>query len=406
MSLAEYMAHLRSRPAVKVMLVCSCGGQKTLEELYFCGSNGEGKVACLKLVCSECVTKEIDTFFCPSCLNSVFSAKAFEGRNRCRQCAMCPGCSQTLQVVAAENDVHHFKCEYCKWSSEVIDLVGPSSSSLVERLLAREEKGDVALEFQRLLRHYRNPKAREDVVDGHTKREYPNAVAATRELDEYLAIKNATPRPTPASNPLEVIGSDELVASSTIQQRLAHPDSAAMDGEQMWPVRVPLWTKLSCRCPGCKQFVIKPKAGANKTQFDVHQIALALLPRITVADLPTWKVGATSKFTVFFKNSLESPAELRLSPIEPKHEADDRGHEHKEAQASISSTPVSLGAYDELAEQSSPDKPSIQPSTTIEVCPTHRGPVTVSCAVLLTPTKATCFDHFSYQLCFSLGHAE
>jgi hypothetical protein len=78
------------------------------------------------LQCGSCSSAQVDTYFCPSCLNSVFTTPAFANQNRCEQCVECPVCQHTLvsssnhasrSTTGTTGGLYAYHCEYCKWSS-------------------------------------------------------------------------------------------------------------------------------------------------------------------------------------------------------------------------------------------------------------------------------------------------
>uniref|UniRef100_A0A914VCX7 Dynactin subunit 4 n=1 Tax=Plectus sambesii TaxID=2011161 RepID=A0A914VCX7_9BILA len=77
----------------KVQYLCSCGHWESLCRLYFCRH-------CSVLRCRECVTHEVDSMYCPSCLENMPSGEARVKKNRCGTCFECPVCSMTLAVRA------------------------------------------------------------------------------------------------------------------------------------------------------------------------------------------------------------------------------------------------------------------------------------------------------------------
>jgi hypothetical protein len=62
--------------ALSIGYECSCGRvHPHLAYLFWCKS-------CAALQCHQCTTQQVDTYFCPSCLNSVFTTPAFANQNR------------------------------------------------------------------------------------------------------------------------------------------------------------------------------------------------------------------------------------------------------------------------------------------------------------------------------------
>lgn len=69
----------------RVKYECSCGEWESLNRLYFCRH-------CSNIRCMVCVNQEMDTSFCPSCLDNVSTGEARQKRNRCSNCYQCPVC--------------------------------------------------------------------------------------------------------------------------------------------------------------------------------------------------------------------------------------------------------------------------------------------------------------------------
>lgn len=425
MSLTEYLAHLNSRPAVKVSVPCGCGAVLPLEELYYCKSEG-----CNLLACNECTTPVVDTYFCPTCLNSVFSTKAFEAKHKCRQCAVCPSCAQTLGVMAKDNDEHYLKCEYCKWASDSVGLVGPSASALFDALLTHEEQSTVSVEFDRLLTVWGDKvaikKPKKAYEDPYKAIQFQDVVAAVAKVD--LAENNKKKAlhilPKEAVVNAAVAGQDSDNSLCTIQQRLAHPESFVASADKYWPARVDLFTKMGCRCSRCEKFLIKPKAGANRTTFDVHFIASAYLPRVTVGEF-SLKKGTSSKIMLYFKNPLEWPVELTFAQGEGKQEGTpELVVLSSPAQVGVPSKAVSVAAYDEPAEQAE-GKPSALEAGDDSAVVGYRSlskvgvffdvtpkgdqaqiSLLISLAVLPGPKGEPPLSKFTYQLLVDLGVCE
>ena len=75
---------------LKVWLVkyqCSCSAWYPLCQLHFCRK-------CAKLKCPICVVEEMDTIFCPYCLENISQTEALQRRFRCQVCNECPMCGK------------------------------------------------------------------------------------------------------------------------------------------------------------------------------------------------------------------------------------------------------------------------------------------------------------------------
>ena len=111
----------------RVRYLCSCGLAQPLCKLYFCRH-------CLDLRCGFCVSHEVDSHYCPNCLENMPSAEARLKKNRCANCFDCPSCGHTLstratsmQLQAPTEDgtnvkivtkkLYYLVCAFCRWTS-------------------------------------------------------------------------------------------------------------------------------------------------------------------------------------------------------------------------------------------------------------------------------------------------
>ena len=81
-----------------VRYLCSCGHLQPLCRLYFCRY-------CSDLRCGCCVSHEVDSHYCPNCLENMPSAEARLKKNRCANCFDCPSCGHTLSTRATSMTV-------------------------------------------------------------------------------------------------------------------------------------------------------------------------------------------------------------------------------------------------------------------------------------------------------------
>ena len=108
---------------------CSCGSLKPICRLYFCRH-------CLDIRCGFCVSHEVDSHYCPNCMENMPSAEARLKKNRCANCFDCPHCSHTLSVRATSvavpstedptkmvpKKMYYLACAFCRWTSRDIGL--------------------------------------------------------------------------------------------------------------------------------------------------------------------------------------------------------------------------------------------------------------------------------------------
>lgn len=140
-------------PSTKILYSCQCEKQLSLPELYYCHS-------CQKNTCKWCVIEEIDSYYCPNCLENMASAEAILNHNRynilsedsisnanlfrCKKCFECPVCFNAL-AYSQNGDTYFLNCGLCHWNSISIGMV--SNNPLVKKEVAPAQQA----EFQRAL---------------------------------------------------------------------------------------------------------------------------------------------------------------------------------------------------------------------------------------------------------------
>lgn len=456
---SDYAAFMRAKPCISAKLTCGCGKLLPIEELYF--SSSDHKFA---LACRECTQQVIDTYYCPSCLNSFFSSMAFQGKNRCPQCANCPSCGVTLGAVAKEGGSLALRCEFCKWTSESIGLTAPTAAALFEALKEHEDASEGAKEFERLVTLYGakaskaqfDPKDEEPVPYKKDKDRINDVQAAVGKIETALETSREALFKLPKEPVVNEVaaGTDSSNKGCTLAQKLANT-GADVAPDQLWPKNVQLLTKLARRGADGR-YVVKPQAGANKTSFDIANLLLNVLPRTTLSTLPELKKGEAAEFMIKFKNPLDVPVTLQFATVdttiaakgaaEAQRAADEEagvldddeeaveqygGVVAAEGQAELSfpEASVEVAAFDEIADQndlfankntsSEADDPNVvgyrKLSTVgvkVKATPTaEEGDVLCSLVVKVTTkpperkadSADVLFNTFSYQLTLNLG---
>lgn len=94
---------------LKVDLVkykCNCGEWIPLSQLLYCR-------ACDGPRCLACANEQIDSTFCPTCLENVTASDARQRKNRCNSCNQCPLCGNIFKKMQQiyRYDVGRTRCK-------------------------------------------------------------------------------------------------------------------------------------------------------------------------------------------------------------------------------------------------------------------------------------------------------
>ncbi|TBU41603.1 dynactin p62 [Dichomitus squalens] len=373
-----------------------------LHNLFFCEE-------CDAVRCNRCVLVEVSGYYCPNCLFEVPSASVRAEKNRCaRNCFLCPNCRNTLTVVPSDppEDVDSrmspivsttlgeppffLYCNHCRWDSAEVDITFEKPTGLAAQLQKFEDSAPESLEFERLKEHFepflRASSSSTALPSASSHHVHTNPITA--------AASSALARDIPGVgkyNPL----SRSRIGRDKAAHRQEYPDyksrvevghAAALSGEvdvellrhletvgevasleQRWtnswvtplrasdlkPLRIPLQSKKSKRCPSCRHILIKPEQKAQSTRFKIKLVAANYLPAIAVtlphaqAALEMMKrssaksvsaaaaaeeqqtagaliAGHSYSFHLAFTNPLYDPIQIRLAKaVVPAHMTED-----------------------------------------------------------------------------------
>ncbi|KAI0040046.1 hypothetical protein FA95DRAFT_929315 [Auriscalpium vulgare] len=352
-----------------------------LHELFFCEE-------CDAVRCNRCVSVEVSGYYCPNCLFEVPSASVRAEKNRCaRNCFMCPNCRNTLSVVpsdppdmddgrgstAALNAVGEppffLYCNHCRWDSAEVDITFEKPTGLAAQLQKHEDSAPDSLEFERLKEHF-EPFLRassSSALAGPTPASHshhahvnPITAAASSALARDIpGVAKYAPHPrgrrdkgprdemSEYRSRVEVGGTSAMGEADVDFMRRIEEESEVAAVEQRWanswatslrtsdlkPLRIPLHSKKSKRCPTCRHILIKPEQKAQSVRFKIKLVAANYLPSMTVAlprpldivrrgarppaddpsGTPGLHAGSTYPFQIALTNPLYDPIQVRLS---------------------------------------------------------------------------------------------
>ncbi|KAJ3817466.1 dynactin p62 family-domain-containing protein [Lentinula raphanica] len=310
-----------------------------LYTLFFCEE-------CDAVRCNRCVSVEVSGYYCPNCLFEVPSASVRAEKNRCaRNCFMCPNCRNTLSVVPSDppdsgdgrlsapistvgEPPFFLYCNHCRWDSSEVGITFEKPTGLAAQLQKLEDSSPDSLEFERLKEHF-EPIIRASSLSSSSSaapstshshhhsnpitaaasaalaRDIPGVAKYTPharsgrhsgkdrsankdEMPEYksrLNISNASVYGSGGGDvDVEFMRRLEDVSEvASLEQRWNYSWSTSLETRDLKPLRIPLHSKRSKRCPACTHILIKPEQKAQSVRYKIKLVAANYLPAITVA---------------------------------------------------------------------------------------------------------------------------
>lgn len=335
--------------------------------------------------CNRCVSVEVNGYYCPNCLFEVPSASVRAEKNRCaRNCFQCPNCRNTLVIVASDppegslsastaaavgvsgQPPYFLYCNFCRWDSTEVGITFEKATGLAGQLQKSEETAPDVVEFERLKEHFEpflraaptggiahahsNPitsaassaLSRDISIPGLSK--YSALLAGRRggrnerdrgmtskdkeELAEFRSRWETSAGSSAAEAEVDWIKRLEDVGDvATIEQRWVGSWMASMRAQDLKPLRIPLHSKKTKRCPTCRHIIIKPEQKSQSVRYKMKLTASNFVPAISVsitpltataaakaADAPaTFHAGRTYPFRLAFTNPLYEPTTVTLT---------------------------------------------------------------------------------------------
>ncbi|KAI0248601.1 dynactin p62 family-domain-containing protein [Lactifluus subvellereus] len=358
-----------------------------LHELFFCEE-------CDAVRCNRCVSVEVSGYYCPNCLFEVPSASVRAEKNRCaRNCFMCPNCRNTLSVVPSDppdaddegslavnstvvgEPPFYLYCNYCRWDSAEVDITFEKPTGLAAQLQKFEDSAPDSLEFERLKEHF-EPFLRASSSSGltghshaahsHTSHVNPITAAASSALARDIpGVGKYTPAPRgrrdkgtrdeiaeyrsrvgvagtkDAANVDFIRRLEEVTQVAALNQRWANSWTTTLRSSDLKPLRIPLHSKKTKRCPTCRHILIKPEQKPQSVRFKIKLVAANYLPAMAVSFPPSQDparqraagsrqadvedssgasglhAGGTYPFQLALTNPLYDPIQVRLAVQRP-----------------------------------------------------------------------------------------
>uniref|UniRef100_A0A8C5AZM1 Dynactin subunit 4 n=1 Tax=Gadus morhua TaxID=8049 RepID=A0A8C5AZM1_GADMO len=321
------------------------GEKKTrspLSQLYFCRY-------CSELRSLECVSHEVDSHYCPSCLENMPSAEAKLKKNRCANCFDCPCCMHTLSTRATNipapmpddptkttmKKAYYLACGFCRWTSRDVGMADKSINKLIEyyQQLAQRERQErdrkkmarrrqcmpmaFSVHYSRLSEKYGLGTRLQRQRAGA-----PLSSLAGLTLKEGEDQKEIIIEPAQALDEVEPLPEDcytrpiNLPEVTTLRQRLLQPDFQPSGASQLHPKHKHLLMKRSLRCRKCEHNLSKPEFNPTSIKFKIQLVAVSYIPEVRIMSIPNLRYMKESQVLLTLTNPVENLTHVTLVACE------------------------------------------------------------------------------------------
>ncbi|KAK0074791.1 hypothetical protein PV325_007800 [Microctonus aethiopoides] len=327
-----------------VRYACSCGSLKPISRIYFCRH-------CLKIRCGYCVAHEVDSHYCPNCMENLPSSEVRLKKNKCSNCFDCPCCFQTLTIRAGHapirpapistgddvkltpKKVYYLCCSLCRWSSRDAGIPDQyvATGGWPEQENPQASRISALIDFHKIL-------ASRERQQQERKKFDPKRISLQFEkfgLTSAMARKRAGlpvvsetkgqqvdfPHPSIASENVEELDESiftepvDITKITTLEQRLQHPEVQAEKINELRPQHKKFLAKRSQRCRACEHNVSKPEFSPQSIKFKIQLAAFYHVPEIRIVTFQPLQVGKTSELLLKFCNPTQHQTRIILLPF-------------------------------------------------------------------------------------------
>uniref|UniRef100_A0A8C6TGV3 Dynactin subunit 4 n=1 Tax=Neogobius melanostomus TaxID=47308 RepID=A0A8C6TGV3_9GOBI len=387
-----------------------------LSLLYFCRY-------CSELRSLECVSHEVDSHYCPSCLENMPSAEMC-------QLFDCPCCMHTLSTRATNipaplpddptkttmKKAYYLACGFCRWTSRDVGMADKSvaSGGWQEPENPHTQRINKLIEYYQPLAH-REKQERDRKKLARRRQGMPLAFSekyglgtrlqrqrpggplsslAGLTLKEGEDQKEITIEPAQALDEVEPLPEDcytrpvDLPEVTTLRQRLLQPDFQPANASQLHPRHKHLLMKRSLRCRKCEHNLSKPEFNPTSIKFKIQLVAVSYIPEVRIMSIPNLRCMKESQVLLTLTNPVENITHVTLTSCD-EEDPDDI---NSSAKVLVPSKELVLAGkdaaadYDELAEpqdfQDDPDVVAFRKSNKIgffiKVIPQKEGDADVT----------------------------
>ncbi|MFH4977038.1 hypothetical protein AB6A40_003747 [Gnathostoma spinigerum] len=312
---ARFMASLLNIDRVQYQ--CSCGEWMSVNRLYFCRH-------CSQLKCTYCTAHEVDSVFCPTCLDTVSTGEARQKKNRCPNCYQCPICGANV-VLRAANNVYHLSCNTCRWTTSDAGLPDISKTTSWPEYMNEHEdfltcvldQMKVSASFEKAQRErHKYTKRRSNLGSMFSDRFGLQTIYSRRKA----ALTERTP-----SEAVKVSATDDVVEVSdafisqesmdmNIPDLIQTVNQPLANGRPLLPIRTPLTGRRGVRCKQCDHSLCKAEYNPNSIKFKIQVLAGSFVPDIRLSRPVTLVAGQWCPVFLTVSNFSATPCRVVVSP--------------------------------------------------------------------------------------------
>ncbi|XP_011695982.1 PREDICTED: dynactin subunit 4 isoform X1 [Wasmannia auropunctata] len=332
-----------------VRYLCNCGSLKPISKIYFCRH-------CLMIRCGYCVCQEVDSHYCPNCMENLPSSEVRLKKNKCSNCFDCPCCFQTLStragiapmratastdgeenkdVKATPKKVYYLFCSLCRWSSRDAGIPDQSVATggwpeqenpHVTRINALIDYHKVlaSIEKQQCERKKFHPKR--SFMPAQTMYSFTSALVRKRigrpMKPPLQSQSSAQPVPSVAREEVDELPSDiftesvDITKVTTLEQRLQHPEVQPEKINELRPQHRQFLVKRSQRCRVCEHNVSKSDLCPQSTKFKILLAAFYHIPEVKIVTCEPLRPGKSSELLLKFCNPTQHQTQITILPLD------------------------------------------------------------------------------------------
>ncbi|XP_019887859.2 dynactin subunit 4 isoform X1 [Ooceraea biroi] len=335
-----------------VRYVCNCGSLKPISKIYFCRH-------CLMIRCGYCVCQEVDSHYCPNCMENLPSSEVRLKKNKCSNCFDCPCCFQTLStraglaspkvpgtatategeenkdVKSTPKKIYYLFCSLCRWSSRDAGIPDQTAATggwpelenphtIRINTLIDYHKVLASIEKQQCERKKYQPKR--SYMPAQSVYSFTSALVRKRigrpikpPVQSHSA---AHPVPSTASEEVEELPSDiftepvDITKVTTLEQRLQYPEAQVEKINDLRPQHRQFLVKRSQRCRVCEHNVSKSDLCPQSTKFKILLAAFYHIPEVKIVTCEPLRPGISSELLLKFCNPTQHQTQITILPLD------------------------------------------------------------------------------------------